>query len=697
LLNWICHDAIIAVLQGPAKMSYKSVPGHFNRRLASLLAVFILLFAGRACSGGLPDQTSPELDPTAQAPATASATMTPNISATPSATHTPDPRLPAWHGYPSPVFTPITPIPRPLTGITLPEGSKVLALLGSDEASPYAGRTDSIILLIYNPEAGYASLLSLPPDLMVYIPGNTMGRLNTAFALGGFPLFAQTVAYNFGIQSDYYAVIHPQEFISFLDTIGPFELYVDRDLSKPCPGLREGYQSMDGQDLLCYVRLREGADETTRMQRQQQVFESIFLRLVQGGNLVRLPEIIVQFKDMVETNLDMFEVIDMVPLVFQLADENRFAYFSPGEDALTLWEYTDFPRPSTVYLPEQDAFKDLVNQAVAFINQPVSQSARSVTLVYELTTSPTPTITNTPTITSTPTATSTRTAAPLPPPTRTPTITSTPPPPPQLVFSADKNNDGVREMLGLNLSANYLSTIRTGTTNIDFADWSPGGAQLLYVQGNLVYTIRPDSTLRTLLTQSTGTINRDPAYSPAGDKVVFSRLDSSGAHDLYTMTSNGGSVTRITNTPGVNETSASWSSDGSALVYISDQGGNPEIYTLQLSDPAGTTLRLTNTTAEELYPRYSPDGSRLTFMRRETGGTWALVISAFGDDPGSTPALVIGSGGSQRWPNWVSNSRILFVSDHEGQPDIYQADDDGSRLNRLTNTAYEEFWPHMAP
>ena len=672
-------------------------PGHLNKRLASLLAVFILLFAGRACSGGLPDQTSPEVNPTPYAPVTASATLTPEISPTPSATPTPDPRLPAWHGYPAPIFTPITPIPRPLTSITLPEGSKVLALLGSDEESPYAGRTDSIMLLIYNPEAGYASLLSLPPDLMVYIPGNTMGRLNTAFALGGFPLFSRTVAYNFGIQLNYYAVVHPQEFITFIDTLGPFEIYVDRDLSKPCPGLREGYIAMNGEQLLCYSRLREGADETTRIQRQQQVFESIFLRLVQGGNLVRLPEIIVAFKDLVETNLDMFEVIDMVPLAFQLADESRFTYFSLDEDALTLWEYTDFPRPSTVFLPEQDAFKELVNQAVAFINQPVSQSARAVTLVYELTTSPTPTITNTPTITSTPTATSTRTASPLPPPTRTPTITGTPSPPPQLVFSADKNGDGTREMLGLNLSANYLSTIRTGTTSIDFADWSPDASRLLYVQGNLVYTIRPDSTLRTLLTQSTGTINRDPAHSPTGDKIVFSRLDSSGAYDLYTMTSNGGSVTRMTNTPGFNETSASWSADGTTLVYISDQDGNPEIYTLQVSDPAGTTIRLTNTSSEELYPHYSPDGSRLMFMRRDAGSTWNIVIAGTGGDPGSALALSIGEGSNQRWPGWVSNNQILFVSDHQGQPDIYQSADDGSGMTRLTNTAYEEFWPHRAP
>ncbi len=678
-------------------MTQTTSPRHLNRRLASLLAVFTLLFAGRACSGGLPDQTSPEVNPTPYAPVTASATLTPEISPTPSATPTPDPRLPAWHGYPAPIFTPITPIPRPLTSITLPEGSKVLALLGSDEESPYAGRTDSIMLLIYNPEAGYASLLSLPPDLMVYIPGNTMGRLNTAFALGGFPLFSQTVAYNFGIQLNYYAVVHPQEFITFIDTLGPFEIYVDRDLSKPCPGLREGYIAMSGEQLLCYAQLREGADEFDRIQRQQQAFEQIFLRLVQGGNLVRLPEVIVQFKDMVETNLNMFEVIDMVPLAFQLADESRFTYFSPDEDALTLWEYTDFPRPSTVFLPEQDAFKELVNQAVTFINQPVSQSARAVTLVYELTTSPTPTITNTPTITSTPTATSTRTATPLPPPTRTPTITGTPPPAPQLVFSADKNGDGTREMLGLNLSANYLSTIRTGTTSVDFADWLPGASQLLYVQGNLVYTIRPDSTLRTLLTQSTGTINRDPAYSPAGDKLVFSRRDSSGAYDLYTMTSNGGSVTRITNTAGINETSATWSADSAGLVYISDQDGNPEIYTLQVSDPAGTTLRLTNTAAEEQYPRYSPDGTRLMFMRRDTGGSWTLVISAIGDDLAAAPALVIGSGGSQRWPNWISNSRIVFVSDHAGQPDIYQVNDDGSELTRLTNTAYEEFWPHMQP
>jgi len=678
-------------------MTRQFVNNKTTRRLTSLLAVLILLFAGRACTGGLPDQASPVLNPTPQAPPTASATLTPDLSPTPSATPTVDPRLPAWHGYPSPMVTPITPIPRPLTGLILPEGAKVMALLGSDEETPFAGRTDAIMLFIYNPENGYASLFSLPPDLMVYIPGNTMAKLNTAFALGGFPLFSQTIAYNFGIQPDTYAIVHPKEFITFINTLGPFEIYVDRDLSKPCPGLREGYIAMSGEQLLCYTRLREGADEFDRIRRQQQAFEQIFLRLVQGGNLVRLSEIIVQFKDMVETNLNMFEVIDMVPLAFQLADEQRFAYFSPGEDGLTLWEYTDFPRSATVYLPQQDAIKDLLSQAIDFVDKPVSQSDRAITLVYELTTSPTPTITNTPTITSTPTATSTRTATPLPPPTRTPTITGTPPPPPQLVYSADKNSDGIREMLGLNMTTNYLSTIRSGTTSVDFADWSPGGGQLLYVQGNLIYTIRPDSTLRTLLTQSTGTINRDPAYSPAGDKIVFSRRDSSGAYDLYTMTSNGGSVTNITNTPGINETSATWSADSAGLVYISDQDGNPEIYTLQVSDPAGSTLRLTNTAAEEQYPRYSPDGTRLMFMRRDTGGSWSLVISAVGDDPGAAPVLVIGSGGSQRWPNWVSNSRIVFVSDHAGQPDIYQSNDDGSELTRLTNTAYEEFWPHMQP
>ena len=72
--------------------------------------------------------------------------------------------------------------------MALPEDVEIWLFLGSDQEAPYRGRTDAVNLAFVNKRLSKASVISIPGSLFVYIPGYTMQRLNTAYALGGMNL-----------------------------------------------------------------------------------------------------------------------------------------------------------------------------------------------------------------------------------------------------------------------------------------------------------------------------------------------------------------------------------------------------------------------------------------------------------------------------------------------------------------------------
>ncbi len=102
-----------------------------------------------------------------------------------------------------------TAVPPPAEPVVLPPGTINMALLGID-TRPKLGfaNTDVIIIASVNPDVPAVTLLSIPRDTLVYIPGWRSHKVNTAFAHGGPDLFKQTIRYNFGINVDYYAMVN---------------------------------------------------------------------------------------------------------------------------------------------------------------------------------------------------------------------------------------------------------------------------------------------------------------------------------------------------------------------------------------------------------------------------------------------------------------------------------------------------------
>lgn len=294
-------------------------------------------------------------------------------------------------------------------------------LVGLDYASPFAGRSDALALVFYHPRLGRASVLSLPPDLFVYIPGYTMQRLNTAYAVGGVRMLADTLEYNFGVRPDDYAIVRLEAFVYFIDDLGGLEVTVAEKMPEICNDIPPGRHLLDGDQVMCYLRYREGQDEENRNLRQQEIIRLIVQRMVSGGTLVRLPELYQNYRNSVESSLTLADLQDFIPFALRLGDASHLGFFRLGQDDLQTWEIPQALKP-VVFLPIQRQVAAEVQAAVDFVLTPVPNTDRLLTLEYELTISPTPTNTRTPTLTPTITPT------PIFTPTLTPTISLTPTP-----------------------------------------------------------------------------------------------------------------------------------------------------------------------------------------------------------------------------------------------------------------------------
>jgi len=164
-------------------------------------------------------------------------------------------------------------------GLT-PEQQRALAT-GGDVGS---SRTDAI-LLVHLPElwsSTPATVVSIPRDSYVPIPGHGKDKINASFAIGGAPLLTQTVEQSTGLRLDHYAEIGFSGFAGLVDALGGVTMCPPRPTQDPLSGidLPAGCQQLDGRSALGYVRTRATPRaDLDRMVNQRQ-FMSALLRRV---------------------------------------------------------------------------------------------------------------------------------------------------------------------------------------------------------------------------------------------------------------------------------------------------------------------------------------------------------------------------------------------------------------------------------
>jgi LCP family protein required for cell wall assembly len=157
------------------------------------------------------------------------------------------------------------------------------ATTGSDATAaewvPGAQRTDTIMVLHVDGDREGASLVSIPRDSWVDVPGYGMNKINAAFSLAGPSLAIETVEKLTGVRIDHLAVVDWAGYQSLIDTVGGVAVTVPRTIEDPHNHVvwTKGRQTLNGAQALLYVRQRYGLPmgDIDRVKRQQAVVRGL--------------------------------------------------------------------------------------------------------------------------------------------------------------------------------------------------------------------------------------------------------------------------------------------------------------------------------------------------------------------------------------------------------------------------------------
>ncbi|TDC99657.1 LytR family transcriptional regulator [Saccharopolyspora terrae] len=142
-----------------------------------------------------------------------------------------------------------------------------------------AGRRTDTVMLVHIPQSGgKPTMVSLPRDSYVSIPGHGKDKLNSAFAYGGPQLLTQTVEASTGVRVDHYAEVGLGGFADMTDAIGGVDICVKEPMKDPKANLdvQAGCQELDGPQALGYVRTRASSrGDLDRVERQREFLAAL--------------------------------------------------------------------------------------------------------------------------------------------------------------------------------------------------------------------------------------------------------------------------------------------------------------------------------------------------------------------------------------------------------------------------------------
>ncbi len=175
-------------------------------------------------------------------------------------------------------------MPTDASGRPDPDDSKTktILLLGSDkraDGSIAGQRSDTMMLVRVNADRSNVSLVSIPRDSWVDIPGHGKAKINAAFSWGGTALAVETVEKLSNVRIDHVAVIDWEGFKRLTDTLGGVEITIPEDTYDAYrkKHWKAGTYQMDGAEALTYVRQRAGlaGGDFDRVKRQQHFMRSL--------------------------------------------------------------------------------------------------------------------------------------------------------------------------------------------------------------------------------------------------------------------------------------------------------------------------------------------------------------------------------------------------------------------------------------
>jgi TolB protein len=203
-----------------------------------------------------------------------------------------------------------------------------------------------------------------------------------------------------------------------------------------------------------------------------------------------------------------------------------------------------------------------------------------------------------------------------------------------------------------------------------------------------------------------------PVWSPDGTRIAFhtdrdaTEADRWENYNIYVMNADGANLVQVTD-DSAGEFFPDWSPDGSRLVFSrqNDNGSGRHLVVIDLA--TGTEEQLTDPTSDADIPAWSPDGTQVAFSGKVSGDcTWEdtdcniAIFTINADGTGLTQ--LTDATGIDSFPDWSPNGReIAFHTTRtdptSGRWDIYVMNFDGREVFALTDYPGADQFPAWSP
>lgn len=244
-------------------------------------------------------------------------------------------------------------------GITTQGGLGVtnIAFFGVDTRdNTDTGRSDAILILSADLIHGNVKMTSILRDSKVPIDGHGETKINHAYAYGGPELAVKTLNQVFKLNMKEYATVNFEQLVDIVDAVGGVTITItDEEMSTINIMMDEAFPDgehltssgrvlLNGQQAICYSRIRKIDTDNARAGRQQEILNAIFESL-KGMSKLEYPKFVRRFSAIVETSLSTADIMKLAPLMVRdfaivqntIPDENYETDLSGGTDSDGVW------------------------------------------------------------------------------------------------------------------------------------------------------------------------------------------------------------------------------------------------------------------------------------------------------------------------------------------------------------------------